>query len=133
MKELLADTQIEDSLSGIRVVKSFANEKEEMKKFRRGNDRFVAAKRKTYRYMGVYNSGMGAFSTLITVCSLIMGAYLMTTGELTSADLVTFLLYISNFTEPVKKLVNFTILFRAFIRSECTFLYFLASRAILVA
>ncbi len=102
------NSQIEDSLSGIRVVKSFSNEAAEMDKFRRGNDRFVAAKRKTYRYMGVYNSGMGAFSTLITVCSLIMGAYLMTTGELTSADLVTFLLYISNFTEPVKKLVNFT-------------------------
>ncbi|HIS27570.1 MAG TPA: ABC transporter ATP-binding protein [Candidatus Pullilachnospira intestinigallinarum] len=102
------NSQIEDSLSGIRVVKSFSNEAAEMDKFRRGNDRFVAAKRKTYRYMGVYNSGMGAFATLITVCSLIMGAYLMTTGELTSADLVTFLLYINNFTEPVKKLVNFT-------------------------
>lgn len=102
------NSQIEDSLSGIRVVKSFSNEAAEMDKFRQGNDRFVAAKRKTYRYMGVYNSGMGAFTTLITVCSLIMGAYLMTTGELTSADLVTFLLYINNFTEPVKKLVNFT-------------------------
>ena len=102
------NSQIEDSLSGIRVVKSFSNEAAEMDKFRRGNDRFVAAKRKTYRYMGVYNSGMGAFATLITVCSLIMGAYLMTTGELTSADLVTFLRYINNFTEPVKKLVNFT-------------------------
>ena len=102
------NSQIEDSLSGIRVVKSFSNEAAEMDKFRRGNDRFVAAKRKTYRYMGVYHSGMGAFATLITVCSLIMGAYLMTTGELTSADLVTFLLYINNFTEPVKKLVNFT-------------------------
>ena len=102
------NSQIEDSLAGIRVVKSFSNEAAEMDKFRRGNDRFVAAKRKTYRYMGVYNSGMGAFATLITVCSLIMGAYLMTTGELTSADLVTFLLYINNFTEPVKKLVNFT-------------------------
>lgn len=102
------NSQIEDSLSGIRVVKSFSNEAAEMDKFRQGNDRFVAAKRKTYRYMGVYNSGMGAFATLITVCSLIMGAYLMTTGELTSADLVTFLLYINNFTEPVKKLVNFT-------------------------
>lgn len=102
------NSQIEDSLSGIRVVKSFSNEQTEMDKFRRGNDRFVAAKRRSYQYMGVYNSGMGAFSTLITVGSLIVGAYLMTTGELNAADLVTFLLYISNFTEPVKKLVNFT-------------------------
>lgn len=58
--------------------------------------------------MGTYNSGMGVFSTLITVGSLLMGAWLMMKGELSTADLVTFLLYINNFTEPVKKLVNFT-------------------------
>ncbi|MDD6571686.1 MAG: ABC transporter ATP-binding protein [Thermoflexaceae bacterium] len=102
------NSQIEDSLSGIRVVKSFSNEEAEMNKFQAGNDRFVASKKVTYKYMATYNSGMGAFSTLITVGSLIMGALLMASGELTSADLVTFLLYISNFTEPVKKLVNFT-------------------------
>lgn len=102
------NSQIEDSLSGIRVVKSFSNEKKEMEKFKEGNARFVASKRKSYKYMGIYHSGMGAFSTLITVGSLIMGAYLMAVGELNAADLVTFLLYINNFTEPVKKLVNFT-------------------------
>ena len=58
--------------------------------------------------MGTYNSGMGVFSTLITVGSLLMGEWLMMKGELSAADLVTFLLYINNFTEPVKKLVNFT-------------------------
>ena len=58
--------------------------------------------------MGSYNSGMGVFSTLITVGSLLMGAWLMMKGELSAADLVTFLLYINNFTEPVKRLVNFT-------------------------
>ena len=102
------NSQIEDSLSGIRVVKSFSNEKKEMEKFKEGNARFVASKRRSYKYMGIYHSGMGAFSTLITVGSLIMGAYLMAVGELNAADLVTFLLYINNFTEPVKKLVNFT-------------------------
>lgn len=102
------NSQIEDSLSGIRVVKSFSNEETEMDKFKIGNARFVDSKKKSYRYMAIFHSGMGAFSTLITVGSLIMGAYLMTAGELTAADLVTFLLYISNFTEPVKKLVNFT-------------------------
>ena len=102
------NSQIEDSLSGIRVVKSFSNEETEMDKFKVGNARFVDSKKKSYRYMAIFHSGMGAFSTLITVGSLIMGAYLMTAGELTAADLVTFLLYISNFTEPVKKLVNFT-------------------------
>ena len=102
------NSQIEDSLSGIRVVKSFSNEKTEMDKFEAGNSRFVDSKKKSYRYMGTYNSGMGVFSTLITVGSLLMGAWLMMKGELSAADLVTFLLYINNFTEPVKKLVNFT-------------------------
>lgn len=102
------NSQIEDSLSGIRVVKSFSNEKTEMDKFEEGNSRFVDSKKKSYRYMGMYNSGMGVFSTLITVGSLLMGAWLMMKGELSAADLVTFLLYINNFTEPVKKLVNFT-------------------------
>ena len=58
--------------------------------------------------MAGYHSGMGAFTTLITVGSLIAGALLMADGKLLVADLVTFLLYINNFTEPVKKLVNFT-------------------------
>lgn len=102
------NSQIEDSLSGIRVVKSFSNEEKEMDKFKVGNARFVASKKRSYKYMGIYHSGMGAFSTLITVLSLVVGAYLMTAGELSAADMVTFLLYINNFTEPVKKLVNFT-------------------------
>lgn len=76
------NSQIEDSLSGIRVVKSFGNETEEMRKFNAGNDRFVDSKKVSYRYMGIYNSGMGAFSTLITVISLIVGALLMTGGSL---------------------------------------------------
>lgn len=102
------NSQIEDSLSGIRVVKSFSNEEKEMEKFRGGNQRFVASKRIAYRYMAGYHSGMGVFSTMITVVSLIAGAFLMTDGKMTAEDLVTFLLYISQFTEPIKKLVNFT-------------------------
>ena len=102
------NTQIEDSLSGIRVVKSFAKEKEEMKKFRRGNDRFVDAKKLSYKYMGGYNSGMGAFTTLITIFVLLAGAYFLTKGEMPVEDLVTVLLYINNFTDPVKKLITFT-------------------------
>ncbi len=102
------NSQIEDSLSGIRVVKSFGNEEKEMVKFRNGNERFVAAKRRSYLYMAGYHSGMGAFTTLITAVSLIAGGCFLTIGSLEVADLVTFLLYINNFTEPVKKLVNFT-------------------------
>ena len=102
------NTQIEDSLSGIRVVKSFANEKEEMRKFQRGNDRFVDSKKTSYQYMGAYNSGMGAFTTMITITVLLAGAYYMTRGTMPVEDLVTVLLYINNFTDPVKKLITFT-------------------------
>ncbi len=102
------NSQIEDSLSGIRVVKSFANEKEEMKKFKKGNDNFVAAKKVSYKYMGIYNSGLGAMSTMITVVVLTAGVGMMLTGAVALTDLITFLLYINNFTDPVKKLVTFT-------------------------
>lgn len=102
------NSQIEDSLSGIRVVKSFANEREEMKKFKRGNDNFVAAKKVSYKYMGIYNSGLGAMSTLITVVVLVAGVQMMLAKAVALTDLITFLLYINNFTDPVKKLVTFT-------------------------
>lgn len=102
------NSQIEDSLSGIRVVKSFANENMEMKKFKAGNENFVAAKKLSYKYMGIYNSGLGAMSTLITVVVLLAGVSLMLNGSIVVTDLITFLLYINNFTEPVRKLVNFT-------------------------
>lgn len=109
-REKIADIngQIEDSLSGIRVVKSFANEKVEMKKFKVGNDNFVAAKKLNYKYMGIYNSGLGAMSTLITVIVLLSGVGMMLSKSIVVTDLITFLLYINNFTEPVKKLVSFT-------------------------
>ncbi len=109
-REKIADinSQIEDSLAGIRVVKSFANEKEEMKKFKAGNDNFVAAKKISYKYMGIYNSGLGAMTTLITVCVLVSGVLMMLSGTVALTDLITFLLYITNFTDPVKKLVSFT-------------------------
>lgn len=102
------NSQIEDSLSGIRVVKSFANEDVEMKKFRQGNSRFVESKRTSYWYMGGYNSGLGALTTMVTIAVLIAGALMITRGSMPVTDLVTFLLYINNFTEPVKKLINFT-------------------------
>ncbi len=109
-REKIADinSQIEDSLAGIRVVKSFANEKVEMKKFDVGNNNFVEAKKLSYRYMGIYNSGLGAMTTLITVVVLLAGVGMMLNGTVALADLLTFFLYINNFTDPVKKLVSFT-------------------------
>ena len=106
------NSQIEDSLSGIRVVKSFANEEIEMKKFHKGNEGFVEAKRMSYRYMAGYHSGLSGLTTLVTVAVLVGGVSFMAAGTLTVADLITFLLYINNFTEPVKKLINFTEMFQ---------------------
>ena len=99
---------MEDNLSGIRVVKSFANEGEESKKFAVVNDRLLDAKKFAYRNMGIFHSGLGAFTTFITIAVLVAGAILITYGQLTATDMVTFVLYINNFTEPVRKLINFT-------------------------
>lgn len=102
------NSQIEDNLSGIRVVKSFANEEEEMDKFEEGNQGFLAAKKNSYVYMAGYHSGLGALTTLITIVVLVAGAVLITYDQVNVTDLITFLLYINTFTEPVKKLINFT-------------------------
>lgn len=104
----LLNSQIEDNLSGIRVVKSFANEEEELKKFGRGNSRFVDSKKESYRYMAAYHSGLTAFTQLVTVGVLMAGAMYIMDGAVVVTDLITFLLYINNFTEPIKKLINFT-------------------------
>ena len=101
------NSQIEDNLSGIRVVKSFANEDVEMEKFLIGNDGFLNAKRDSYKYMGGFHAGLGAFTTLITIVVLVGGALFVTTNEVNVSDLVTFVLYIGIFTEPVRKLINF--------------------------
>ncbi|MCD7812470.1 MAG: ABC transporter ATP-binding protein/permease [Lachnospiraceae bacterium] len=100
--------QIEDSLSGIRVVKSFGNEHIEEEKFHAGNERFVGAKKLSYKFMAMYNSGLGLMTTLVTIVVLLVGTGLITTGLMAIADMVTFLLYINNFTEPIKKLITLT-------------------------
>ena len=102
------NAQIEDNLSGIRVVKSFANEEIEMDKFRAGNNNFLESKKENYKYMGLYHSGLTAFTTLITVIVIASGAVFITKSIISITDLITFLLYINNFTEPIKKLINFT-------------------------
>lgn len=99
---------IEDNLSGIRVVKSFANEDAEMEKFRNGNSRFVETKKSSYLYMGGFHAGLGAFMTLINIVVIVAGAVFITKGIVDVTVLITFLLYVNNFTEPVKKLINFT-------------------------
>lgn len=109
-REKIADinAQIEDNLSGIRVVKSFANEDMENRKFKVGNDGFLDAKKDSYRYMGSFQAGVGVFTTLIQVNVILIGGVMIAYGNMQITDLVTFLLYIGVFTEPIKTLVDFT-------------------------
>jgi len=102
------NTQIEDNLSGIRVVKSFANEAIENEKFKVGNDGFLKAKKASYLNMGIFHSGMTAFTFLINILVIIAGGILMTKGLVQIPEFVTFLLYINVFTEPVRVLIDFT-------------------------
>lgn len=100
--------QIEDNLSGIRVVKSFANEHVENEKFKKGNDGFLAAKKNSYFNMGTFQAGVGVFTTLIQVNVIIVGGILIAYRQLNIQDLLTFMLYIGVFTDPIRTLVDFT-------------------------
>ena len=102
------NAQIEDNLSGIRVVKSFANEDIENEKFRVGNDGFLAAKKNSYHYMGSFQAGVGVFTTMIQVSVILVGTVLIAYGRVDMTDLVTFLLYIGVFTDQIRTLVDFT-------------------------
>lgn len=98
---------IEDSLSGIRVVKSFTNEDIEMEKFEENNLQFVHTKSNSYHYMAKYHSGINAFGSLIYVALILGASLLINKNQINTVDLITFLLYIGSFLEPVRKLVNF--------------------------
>lgn len=102
------NTSIEDNLSGIRVVKSFANEDIEREKFKVGNDGFLKAKKNSYFYMGFFHSGMNAFTMMINVVVIMVGGVFMAKGTVAVPDFVTFLLYINVFTDPIRTLIEFT-------------------------
>lgn len=102
------NAQIEDSLSGVRAVRSFGNEDVEMHKFEEGNQNFLSSKKDSYMYMATYQAGMKMFTSLITIVVLVTGGFMLAAGNLAVEDLVTFLLYINTYTEPVKTLINFT-------------------------
>ena len=84
------------------------NEKEEVEKFRTENTRFVKSKKNSYFYMGQYHSGLTAFMSIITICVIFFGALFISDGSIDTPDLIAFLLYVNNLTEPIKKLLNFT-------------------------
>ena len=102
------NSTMEDSLSGIRVVKSFANEEVEIEKFQEDNARFVESKKDSYKRMGTYHSVLGGLSTLITIAVAGGGAALMLLGYVEISDLLVFLIYINNFIEPIRKIVMLT-------------------------
>ena len=102
------NSRTEDNLSGIRVVKSFANEDIELEKFKEGNDGFLKAKKNSYLYLGLFHSGMTAFILLVNIVVIITGAVLISDGLVEIPDFIAFLLYINTFTEPIRVLVDFT-------------------------
>ena len=102
------NSRTEDNLSGIRVVKSFANEEIEMEKFEEGNQAFLRAKKNSYLYLGLFHSGMTAFILLVNIVVIITGAVLIADGRVEIPDFIAFLLYINTFTEPIRVLVDFT-------------------------
>ncbi|HWT73811.1 MAG TPA: ABC transporter ATP-binding protein [Mobilitalea sp.] len=102
------NAQIEDNLSGIRAVKSFANEGTEIEKFHEGNSRFVESKRHSYWCMAGFHSGLTFFTALINVSMIAGGSLFIAKSIITVNDLLTFLLYINTLIEPVRKLINFT-------------------------
>ncbi|NLK99590.1 MAG: ABC transporter ATP-binding protein [Clostridiales bacterium] len=109
-RERIADinAQIEDNLSGIRVVKSFANEAVEMGKFQAGNAKFVDSKRNSYWNMALFHSGLTLFTALINIAVIAGGGLFIANGIINVGDLLTFLLYVNTLVEPVRKLINFT-------------------------
>lgn len=109
IRESLADIngRLEDSISGIRVVKSFTNEEYEEYKFDDGNDNFKRLRTISVRYLGIFGSGVNFFSNISTLVTLVAGGYFAAKGEISYGDLVAYLIYINQFLQPVKRLANF--------------------------
>jgi ATP-binding cassette, subfamily B, bacterial len=102
------NAQVEDTLSGIRVMKSFVNEETEMKKFAAENQRFLESRVDIYRNDAYFYQGVGLITQMITVSVVVFGSISITKSTLDLADLITFLLYIVNFIEPIQKLTHMT-------------------------
>ncbi len=117
MREVFADnrrrisdvnSQLQDSLSGMRVVKSFANERAERAKFRASNDRYLDSKVAQYHAMGRYQTTSALMTGVLYATIVVLGGYLVAIGEMTAVDMATFALYISLFSTPIETLVNST-------------------------
>ena len=109
-RQKIADVnaQLEDSIAGIRVVKSFSNEELEKQKFGVGNQEFLDTKKESYYYMGKFFSGIRLFDGIIYIAVAIIGSLFIKSGEIRSVDLVTYLLFINTLLLPIRKLIDFT-------------------------
>lgn len=103
----ILNADLEDSLLGIRVVKSFANEDMERKKFEDGNVKFFATKKNAYRYMALFQAGTRFFDGVMYIAVIILGSAFMIHGKINAADLVTYLLYIQTLITSIRRIVEF--------------------------
>ena len=101
------NAQVEDSLLGIRVVKSFANEPMEIDKCDRGNEEFVRIGRRKYRYMAGYNTTTRSFDGVMYIVVVIVGALFIIDGKITAADYMAYLLYISTLLTSIRRVVDY--------------------------
>jgi ATP-binding cassette subfamily B protein len=106
------NAQVEDTLAGIRTVKSFTNEDVEDQKFTHANNRFVESRRDVYQSEMYYYSGLIAFTHLMTIAVIIFGGVSIVNRSLDLADLLTFLLYAGILIEPIRRFANFTRLYQ---------------------
>ena len=106
------NSQVQDSLAGIRVVKSFGNEDLEREKFEESNLRFLDSKVSSYRIMGSFRAGNAFFEGLLYLTVIVCGGIFVANGSLSIADLSIYALYIGIFINPIDVLVEFTELFQ---------------------
>ena len=102
------NSSVEDSLLGIRVVQSFANENIEEEKFEQGNTGFLNIKAKVYHYMGGFQSCTRFFDGLMYITVVVAGALFMRTGDIDAADLVAYLLFVSTLLTSIRRIVEFS-------------------------
>ncbi|MDO4483893.1 MAG: ABC transporter ATP-binding protein [Clostridia bacterium] len=102
------NAQVEDSLLGIRVVKSFANEQIEEEKFSAGNEKFLAIKSKAYRYMAAFGTSNRVFDGLMYIIIVVAGALFMRGGKLSVPDFTVYLLYAQMLLAAIRRIVEFT-------------------------
>lgn len=102
------NSSLQDTLAGIRVVQSFANERIEQEKFNRSNENFLISKDANYRCMGSFMSGNAFFQGMMYLVTLVFGGFLIAHGRMEASDLAMYALYIGIFISPIQILVELT-------------------------